>query len=169
MNTCIKNIYCLDSSVFVDIHRYYDVKEFWDTLDNSFTVGSIISHRIVFDELTTNAKLCSSLSTWISERRKYFFGETPTQARYVSEIVKLFPGIIDPFSKKDQADPWLIGLALERQSRSPLFPATYSVVSQESSASSVKIPAVCKHFNVKHLDLPEFMKDIGLVLSVKKI
>ncbi|WP_059280011.1 DUF4411 family protein [Dehalococcoides mccartyi] len=164
----MKNIYCLDSSAFIDIHKYYDIKEFWDMLDDLFTIGSIISHRIVFNELTTNAKLASSLSTWISKRRQYFLVETLAQAKYVSEIVNAFPKIIDPLSKKDQADPWLIALALERQSINTLFPDAYGVVSQECIVSSIKMPAVCKFFKIKHLDLPGFIKELGLELSFKK-
>lgn len=153
--------FCIDSSAFIDLHKFYGqqlLPDLWTELEKLFTDGNIISHKIVFDELTTNAKKPSNLSKWVKQRRKYLIDIAGNQVQYVADIVNRFPRLIDPNQEKDQADPWIIALVLERKTQNKLFSTTQNIaiVSQENKQSSIKIPAVCKHYNIGHLDLQEF-------------
>ncbi len=163
-------IYYFDASALIDLQRYYDIPEIWDELDALFSDNRILSHRIVFEELTTKAKEQGPLSRWVSARRASFKTMTAGQAVYVASIVAEFPGLIDPSQVKDQADPWLIALALEERARLPLINQSENlvVVSQENPRSSTKIPAVCKHFGVRHMDLGEFFESVGWELKLHK-
>ena len=167
-------VFCIDTSAFVDLHKYYPeqrVPELWNELSRLFQSGNVISHKIVFDELTTNSKRPSPLSKWVTARRNNFFDMTSNQAIHVDSIIKEFPGLIDPTYEKDQADPWLIALVLERRSQNNMFTQSqnYTVVSQENVLSSNKIPAVCKRHNIDHYDLFQFFDKNGWKLGFQKL
>jgi hypothetical protein len=44
----------------------------------------------------------------------------------------------------------------------------YVLVSAESEKSDTKIPAVCRHFQVRHLNLFQFFEDNGWEFSMRK-
>lgn len=100
-------IFCFDSTAFIEIGRYLAklVPELYPALDVLFQNGKIISHEIVYRELTTSSKRPDFLSKWISSKKPYFRDITPFQALQVSDIVAKFPAIINYKSEKDQADP----------------------------------------------------------------
>lgn len=166
-------LFCIDSSSFIYLHRFYPPsfsKSIWDEFEQLFQEGRIISHKIVFEELTTSAKKPDFLTKWILSKKQYFKGFTPAQAQYVSQIIGKFPGLIDPQREKDEADPWLIALALEEKTLAPLFDPnrTVVVVSEESKAKPQKIPAVCRYFELGHLTLLELFADQGWDFVIRK-
>jgi hypothetical protein len=133
----VDTIFCFDSSALIILHRYYGqdlISDIWEELEQLFKDNKIISHKIVFDELTTRAKKQDSLSKWISSKRVYFKDITGTQAKFVESIINQFPRLIDPDREKDEADPWLIALVLEERSQGNLFSPNreYILVSQEN-------------------------------------
>lgn len=152
---------CIDSSAFIDLQQYYapDIfKGLWYELEELFNQDKIISHILVFEEITTKAKYKDKLAKWILPKRKHFKNDSLMQAKYVSEIVKKFPGLIDYESEKDQADPWVIALAIETENaQMHLFQKKQKVfiVSQENKNSPQKIPSVSKYFGIKHFNLHE--------------
>jgi hypothetical protein len=95
---------------------------------------------------------------------------TAVQAKYVSSIVNEFPKLIDPYSEKDQADPWLIALVLEERANPTFFNSNtnITIVSQENTLSSCKIPAVCKRHDIQHFNLFDFFNDNGWKLKLEK-
>ncbi|MDD2753747.1 MAG: DUF4411 family protein [Candidatus Portnoybacteria bacterium] len=168
-----KKIYCFDSSAFISINRA-DASviklpdEIWEEIDSMMKSGNIISHEIVFDEICSK-KSTDFLSKWIIDKKPYFLSTTQSQADIVADIIKKFPSIIDYKAEKEQADPWLISLAIETAKNTTLFAVNISiVVSQENPNSSKKIPAVCKQFKVKHMSLREFFDDIGVSTKLVK-
>ncbi len=156
-----ETVYCIDSSALIDLHKYFGqnrMPELWVELDNLFNNNQIISHKIVFEELTTNASRPSNLSRWVASKQRNFKDMTGIQAQFVASIVVKFPKLINPKHEKEQADPWLIALVLEQRSQGNLFIPNqeFVMISQEDKLSTHKIPAVCKYYNVKHLNLFEF-------------
>lgn len=173
METKIFTTFCFDSSAFIDLYRHYGqplIPEIWVELDKFFADGKIISHKIVFDELTTSSKRPDGLSQWISSKRSSFKDMTGNQALHVASIVKEFPGLIQPEREKDQADPWLIALAIEERAQLKLFTQERDIiiVSQESPIRPQKIPAVCKHYCIQHFNLFEFFNFNGWKLRLEK-
>ena len=174
-NDLNETIFCFDSSALIILHNYYGtdiLHEIWEELETLFSNGRIVSHKLVFDELTTNARKPDDLSRWISQKRQYFKNMTGVQAQYVASIIEEFPRLIDPNQEKDQADPWLIAQILEDRSQPQLsfFGSNreFIVVSQESEKSPQKIPAVCKRYDIQHFNLKEFFKFNGWTLRLKK-
>ena len=166
--TSIKKIYCFDTSAFVNLSKTSEdvihiPDELWDYLEIMIKNGEIISHKIVFDELATKSKKPETIfiSKWIGNKEKYFSGKTQFQIDAVSKIVSKFNGLIDPNCEHEQADPWVIALAIQKTNDSPLFGIkNVSVVSQEGKFSDKKIPAVCTSFGVEHLSLRDFFQEM---------
>lgn len=86
------------------------------------------------------------------------------------EIVTIFPHLIDPRSKKDQADPWIVAMVVEMMEEANMFEqdSDFVIVSTESEKSSNKIPAVCKYYRVRHMNLFEFFEDNDWQFSLLK-
>jgi hypothetical protein len=170
-----KVLFCIDASTFITMDKYYPpnlLNDLWVEFDILFDQGKIISHRFVFEELTTKAKYKDHIAKWISTKWEYFKDISEFQIQYVSQIIKKFPGLIDANCEKDQADPWIIALAIEME-REPmeLFKKKQMVfvVSEENKNSSIKIPAVAKYYGLSHLNLIELCKLLGWHFTLNKI
>jgi len=171
MNQNRSLIFCFDTSAFVDIHRHLVrlIPQLYPELDKLFNSGRLISHKIVFQEITTGSKKPDSLTKWILPKEAFFKDITLQQTLLVSEIVQQFPTLIHYNKEKDDADPWLIALVIEQRSVPTLFSSLqdFAIVSNESTFVPNRLPAVCKHYSIKHLDLPDFFKANGWSLNLK--
>jgi len=160
-------LFCIDTSTFITMEKYYPPSlgnDLWNEFDTLFEQGNIISHNIVFEEITTISKYKDHLTKWILPKRNYFKSFSKFQIQYVPQIIKQFPGLIDAKCEKDQADPWLIALAIEMDREQPgLFhkKQIVYVVSEESKSNSIKIPAVAKHYGLKTLNFVELCQLFG--------
>lgn len=164
-------IFCLDTSAFVDINRYLVrlIPQLYFELDKLFNSGRLISHRIVFEEITTRSKRPDALTRWIQPREAFFKDISLQQTLLVSEIVQRFPTLIHYNKEKDDADPWLIALVIEQKSKPNLFSniQDYAIVSTESTFIPNRLPAVCKHYSIEHFDLPHFFSANGWIINLE--
>src|SRR5574343_539314 len=162
LDTQLRKIYCFETSAFVMLSRTSEniiqlLKELWEHLDEMMKGGEIISHEIVFEEISSGTKNPDFITKWIADKKNAFLKKSDFQLVEVSKIVKRFPDLIDTDQEHEQADPWLIALTIEKCKEQNLFGKTdCTVVSLENPKSSKKIPAVCKAFGVRHLSLKEF-------------
>lgn len=169
-----QNIYCFDTSAFLTLSRINEnviemPAALWSQLEKMMGDGQLISHRLVFDEISSDTEHPDFITKWIADKINYFLEITPAQVRMVPDIVKNFPGLIDYQREREQADPWLIALAVEKGKENMLFQKNISiVVSQESRKSSKKIPTVCKSFGIQHRSLREFFDEVGLSITLSR-
>lgn len=166
-------IYCFDSSIFISlnrIHNYVPIPDVWDELEKLFKAGRLISHEFVYDEFNPERKNPDFLAKWIKDKKGYFFGITDKQVELTAKILEKFPSLIDSENEKDQADPWIVALAIEKMEEITLFGQNtlVYVISQEKISSPKRIPAVCKEFKVPHMNLDAFIKDNGWRLGLIK-
>lgn len=174
MSESIENvIFCIDSSSFIRLHRFYPPdfsKDIWSEFETLFDQDKIISHIIVFEEITTSSKNKDDLTKWIIPKRKYFKDYSSIQLHYVSQIINKFPNLIEFDREKDQADPWLIALAIEEQLQMKLFNPKQKVVvvNEESKNKLQKIPDVCNHYGLENLNLLELFKYFGWDFVLRK-
>ena len=169
-DTSKKQIYFIDTSALITIFRFYpeELKEpIWAKLKDMFETGQLISHRLVYEEITIGSKNPDLLSVKVIPLREYFLTQQYSQALIVSEIVFRFPQLIDATREKEQADPWLISIAVERQQGSEDKEDVF-LVSEESEQKKGKIPDACKHFNIEHINLDKFFKKIRISFSMKE-
>ncbi|HQU83596.1 MAG TPA: DUF4411 family protein [Pyrinomonadaceae bacterium] len=171
----IENIYCIDTSALITMQRYYPLRmlpDLWKHLEELFINNKITSHEFVFDEIVPSDKKAQKddLATLIAKYKNNFKSISKRQAQLVPQIISTFPHLIDPRSKKDQADPWIIAMVIEMMEEVNLFDkdSDFVIISTESEKSSNKIPAVCKHYKVRHMNLFEFFEDNGWQFSLLK-
>ncbi len=155
------------------MHRYYPIRilpDLWDSIEDLFKTQRVRSHEFVYDEIVPAKSTKDELAKLISKHQNCFIPITKKQAMVVPEILSLFPHLIDPRNKKDQADPWIIAMVIELMQDENLFggDSEYVIVSAESETSPSKIPAVCKHYNVRHMNLFEFFEDNAWKFSILK-
>jgi len=171
MNQNRSLIFCFDTSAFVDINRHLVrlMPQLYPELDKLFNSGRLISHKIVFDEITTQSRKPDSLTKWILPKEIFFKDISLQQTLLVSEIVQQFPTLIHYNKEKDDADPWLIALLIEQRSMSDLFSSLqdFVIVSTESTFIPNRLPAVCKHYSIEHFDLPEFFAANGWSINLQ--
>jgi len=167
-----QNIYCFDTSALVTMHRYYPFRilpDLWENIEDLFKSQRVRSHQFVYDEIVPVNGPKDDLAKLVSKHKNYFLPISNKQAMAIPEILLLFPHLIDPRSKKNQADPWLIALVIELMEED-LFAkeSEFIIVSTESEASPNKIPAVCKHYNIRHMSMFEFFEDNAWKFSLSK-
>lgn len=168
-----EKIYCFDSSIFISLNRiqnYVPIPNVWQELEKLFNAGKIISHEFVYEEFNPERKNPDFIAKWIKDKKGYFLGITDKQVELTAKILKKFPTLIDSENEKDQADPWVIALAIEKAEEVNLFGknTVVYIVSQEKISSTKKIPAVCHEFKVPHMNLDDFFKDNGWHFGIIK-
>jgi len=159
--------YYIDTSALIRIFRFYPkslVIPIWEKLEEMFKSKQLISHRVVYDEITTSSKVQDILSEKITPLKSSFQTMKDSQLIIVADIVNKFPGLIDPNREKEQADPWLIAMAVEERSKNQ--EEMLYVVSEENETKKNRIPAVCKHYKLEHLNLERFFEMIGVDFNV---
>lgn len=167
------NIYFIDSSALITINRYYPSKVFpdlWYHLDELLKNKRIFSHDIVFDEIVPSSGPKDEIGKLLARYKSSFYPITNKQGQLAVKILATFPRLIDPRAKKDEADPWIIALVIDKMEEENLFgqDSDFVLVSAESEKSDTKIPAVCKYFKVRHLNLFQFFDDNNWEFSMRK-
>lgn len=170
MSNELEKIYCFDSSIFITLNRisnFIPIPDIWSELENLFDSDRLISHIYVYEELEKP----DFLGKWIKEKKKYFFRITEKQIQLTRRILGKFPDLIDYKREKNQADPWLIALAIEKNEEISLFGGNkiFHVVSGEKYSSTKRIPAACREFKVPHKSFEEFLQDNGWRIGLIKI
>lgn len=173
MNSNKKNIYCIDSSALITMQNHYSrrlMPDLWKYLEELFNDGTLISHKVVFDEIVPKQGAKDSLAKWITPFKGSFQKITQDQLDLLSDILANFPRLVDEDSEKDQADPFLIAMLVSKMNNLGLFgkASNYVIVSAENERSSIKIPAACRHYDIRHMNINQFFDSIGLQFSVSK-
>ena len=167
------NIYLVDSSALITINRYYPKKvipDLWKYIDELFQQKRIFSHNMVYNEIVPSSGPKDDIGKLIDKYKTSFYPITNKQGQLALQILANFPRLIDPRAKKDEADPWIIALVIEKMESVNIFGNTsdYVLVSAESEKSDTKIPAVCKYYKVRHMNLFQFFDDNGWEFVMNK-
>ena len=173
MSSNKKIIYCIDSSALITMQNHYSrrlMPDLWKYLEDLFNDGTLISHNVVFDEIVPKQGTKDSLAKWITPFKGSFQDITQEQLDLLSDILSNFPKLVDEDSEKDQADPYLIAMLVSKMNDLGLFgkESNYVIVSAESERSSIKIPAACRYYDIRHMTINQFFDSIGLQFSVSK-
>jgi len=163
----LKNIYCIDTSSWIELKDKYPFDVFsslWNNLASLINDNRIISPSEVENEIRDN-----ELIRWIKPNKdKIFIRIDQNQAQVVSEILKVFPRLVDVEKTTPDADPFVIALALAktRAEQATLLPSLkehnkYIVVCEESALGkglTHKIPHVCRHFDIHCIKIVELFR-----------
>jgi hypothetical protein len=150
-------VYSFDSSAFINpFRRYYPMDlfpRFWAELAARIASGEIIATEVVRDEIDVKD---DELKVWVRAQSGLFVpvDENEQQDR-VTEIMTRFPHWVDAEADKNDADPFVIALAMVNG---------LTVVADEVRGSEVNphIPYVCAQYGVRCMRVVEFIREIGL-------
>ncbi len=164
-------MYLLDTNVFIEAqNRYYahDIcPGFWSWLDHGMEMGTLASVTSVYDELAGKDDF---LANWVQQRKKsnWFLEITDSNTQqsfteivgYVESVQRYTRPHKDLFLGK--ADPWLIAKARTNN---------LVVITQEvfhSDTTKVKIPNVCRNFNIAYHDTFQALRSLAASFSWTK-
>ena len=143
-------IYIFDSNVLINLFRNFQRGRFpslWQKFDAYVVSGQIISVREVLNEIEGRD---DKLSEWAKENRHIFIQPSSEELAFIAEIFKVnhFQMLVrkeERLKGKPVADPFVIAKAKIVQG---------CVITDELlKPNAAKIPNVCDHFGVAHLDL----------------
>ncbi len=162
-------IYVFDASVFIRLNRINE-DDFeipvavWEKFTELFNNGELISHRYVYDEIVSSSRDPDTVSRWFKKHKIHCPQENLEQVLLNSQITRKFPELIKTKQEKEQADPWIIAMAVDLQGKDEEH--EYIVVTQESRRSTVKIPSAAKDFGIDSITLKEFLQEKGISLAM---
>lgn len=153
--------YCFDTSALMDgWNRYYPpdvVPPLWDQLERLADAGVIICPDEVLREISRKD---DALHKWAKKRPRLFHPlDDPTQLA-VTEVLTVFPKLVDTRRNRSVADPFVIAMGRVRSA---------TVVTGEKAVGTAerpRIPNVCGHFNVRCINMLDFIREQGWVFRL---
>jgi len=159
-----KNFYVIDASSLIELQRHNPVDVYpsvWASLEELIKKGFLISHKEVYKEISRKD---NQLSEWAKNQKGFFKDATSKQIEIIKEILKKYPSIVK-VDAQNGADPFIIALAIEMtiNKQQTLFPVKRIVVTEEKvRGNQVKIPFICKDYNIECIDVIEMFRTEGL-------
>ena len=151
-------MYIFDTNVLLTICRFYYIStfpSFWEYFNEYIENGRVISVREVLTEILSYYNVNSKLVIWAKQHRNIFYQPINLEIEFIKEIflIKHFQYNIPKESQlvgKPVADPFVIAKAREKNG--------YVVTNEEYKKNGAKIPNICECFNVKCINLNQFME-----------
>ncbi len=153
--------YCLDANVFIQAkngpYAFDIVPAYWQFLENKFVSGEIFSSLMIYDEL---AEGNDELAAWANKQRDKGCFVKPNESvqnnfqQIADYIVRRYPSP-NARSFLGRADPWVIAHAKTENA----IVVTHEVLVPDDS-TKVKIPNVCKHFQIEYLDTYQMLRGL---------
>ena len=144
--------YCIDTSALIDLRPYRAefFPSLWADLERLKSNGRLTAPRQVLEELQRKN---DAVWEWARANRDMFEEVTDEQILLVKDILDNFPNLIDVNSETEEADPFVIALAITDQC---------TVVTLEGRKNIHSIPNVCDHYGVDCLSLFDFFRQENL-------
>jgi hypothetical protein len=149
------NYYIIDTSSLVKLNRNNPLDVFpsiWKNLEKLVLNNQLIAPKEVLNEIIQND---DQLTKWAKNQKGMFIEPTEKQIGFVKDILKEYPSILD-IDRKNDADPWVIALALEMMTdpQKKLFSIKRIVVTEEKlRGNKIKIPFICENKSIESIDI----------------
>jgi len=160
-------LFIIDTNVFIQAHRTtYPldiVPGFWEKIIDLANRDKIVSIDQVKNEIYKND---DELKTWCKAKLpEKFWQNSAIASSFYAEIAvwaagqteRYSPGAINEFLDAEVADAFVVAFSL--MSRNTNFVVTYEVESNKKSR--IKIPDVCKAFQIKYINPIGMFRMIG--------
>lgn len=122
----------------------------WKQLEALIANDELIAPEDVREELK---KKEDDLHKWAKSQKKLFHPLDADTQVALREVMAQFPRLVNTQKDRSTADPVVIALARVK---------SFAVVTGERAAGTnerPRIPNVCDHFGVRHLPLPQLIRD----------
>ena len=148
--------YSFDTSALLDAwRRWYPPDIFsklWENLDGLIAEKNLIATEEVLVELE---KKDDDVFNWAKSRQEIFYPITEDIQKAATDILSIFPTLVDTRKDRSQADPFVIAVAIVH---------SCTVVTGEKSTGTQnrpRIPNVCDHFGIRHMNIIELIREQG--------
>ena len=167
-------VYCMDTSAFIRLDRDYS-REVFPSLWDDFIITLVNESRLIATEEVKEElkRKDDELFKWVTNHCSGILMKTETKIlTRVNEIMGRFPNLIDPNNPThNQADPFVIALALETQNVLPGIEQDMEtmVISYEKYTGNLngpKMPDICKYYGLKVGKLIDIFKNEGWKIGV---
>lgn len=149
-------VYCLDTSAILDGWvRFYPPDVFptlWEKLEVAARHGTLISPEEVLRELE---KKHDDVFTWAKAQSPLFIPLDDAIQDATSQVLEAFPGLVKAIGRRNQADPFVIALAIVR--RATVVTAEVARGSQQRP----RIPDVCDQLGIPCVNLIQMIRLLG--------
>lgn len=152
-------LYSIDTSSLIYAsrgpYRIANFPGFWDRMDALMRSGTVAALTDVKDEILVKD---DDLSKWVKERADLFIPPDNRIQNAMAEILRRFPKLLHPDALRAETDAAVIALAKANQC---------GVISQEKRGSedNPKIFYVCNHFNIRCIDIYDFVAEQNWVFQ----
>jgi hypothetical protein len=166
----VEEIYIIDTSSFIAIEpEKYPPDIYvgmWKDLENLIKKRRMISHIQVLEELKEYEGKKDEILKWAENHKDVFVSITPQQIQLVREIINTndFKALIDTTKPTGDTDAFIIALAMEepfQMTLPPLTPQRIVVCEEKLHGNRIRIPFVCRHFNIECIDIFEMFRREG--------
>jgi len=134
----------------------------WDGLDALTEDERLIASEFVLEEIKRGN---DALVKWANEHKSIFKRTNREQIEIVKEIMSTHGSLVKHNSEENQADPFVIALAIEgkRKYEDQMFPTEEFVVITDETyrPERIKIPNVCQHYGIECIDRFGFFDEMG--------
>ena len=158
--------YILDTGFFVVSREYYHAifPTFWEFMDNAVKEGLISSVEEVKAELNRYGGEQKYLIEWLKQHKHIFTDPTEDEQDELKKIFaikrfQLLVGLKKRLKGEAVADPFVIAKAMSVQGAVVTSEKPTKKDKTRKAQGPLKIPDVCKHFNIPCLSPREFMEE----------
>jgi hypothetical protein len=156
--------YCIDTSSLIRCarDRPFDIDEtVWKRLHHLVEEERLICPREVIIEIEVGDDV---LARWIKKNAKRIIRESEELLVSAREVQAAFPNWIDKEKEHEEADPFLIALALVRNkilSESLIKGECFIVTEESTDPNKLRIPRIARYFGLKCMNLHDFFRSEG--------
>lgn len=163
MAASVEQAYCVDTSALIEFKVLYPITTFpglWKRLETLIDAQRLMAPHAVFEEIERGD---DELVEWARRHRAMFRHDTEDLVLKVSEILERFPDLVDESKEVEDADPWVVALAvLEDGLGDLLVTKRCAVITQEHRRMGrSRIPHVCAQQGIECFDWREVFKREG--------
>ncbi len=153
-------IYIIDTSSLIEMKDKYPIDIFptiWEKMEELYKNNRLIAPLEVKKEIRDD-----ELKNWIRNKKDMFISPDDIQLEKVKDILDKFPSLVKSEKPQpEEADPWLIALAIRKKEEAGIFSKDYIIVTEESRRKPKKLPAVANHYGIECINLIELFRKEG--------
>ena len=159
--------YFFDTNAFIEIKRVYPKESFHDLheiIEEFIEDDTILVHHKVYDEICEGT-VDDHAKKLLKEHKNKVLQEVQGEYDKLHENSKkiLTEDIINPQTKREQADPYLIARILFERENLFSKSLTYCLVTMEKKG----LPKKCEHFKIPCMDVLNFFKDTNIKFTTQ--
>lgn len=159
--------YSVDAGIMIRIKDMWPIDLFqpaWDEIERLVSLNRWKIFESVADEMFGD-----NLKKWIDEHSSAIVKFNPEINKYITKLMAELDinnmSLVDPMSLKNNADPFVVMLALYLEGRdlnNLRVPSSNNrccvLTREELKEKKVNIPSVCEHYHIPFMTLHDFMQ-----------